>query len=35
MPLIQAEIQAMLEGKQTPQEAADKSATAIDGLINK
>ncbi|WP_274308257.1 sugar ABC transporter substrate-binding protein [Solibacillus daqui] len=35
MPLVQAEIQAMLEGKQTPQEAADKSADAIDKLINK
>jgi multiple sugar transport system substrate-binding protein len=34
MPLIQAEIQAMLEGNQTPQEAADKSAEAINKLIN-
>lgn len=35
MPLVQAEIQAMLEGKQSPQEAADKAADAIDKLINK
>ncbi|MGN7478321.1 sugar ABC transporter substrate-binding protein [Solibacillus silvestris] len=35
MPLIQAEIQSMLEGKQSPQQAADKSADAIDKLINK
>lgn len=35
MPLIQAEIQSMLEGKQSPQEAADKAAASIEGLINK
>jgi len=33
MPLVQAEIQAMLEGKQTPQEAADKSAAAIENML--
>ena len=33
MPLVQAEIQAMLEGKQMPQEAADKSAAAIENML--
>ncbi|MEO4052545.1 sugar ABC transporter substrate-binding protein [Solibacillus sp. CAU 1738] len=33
MPLIQAELQAMLEGKQTAQEAADKAAASIEKLI--
>lgn len=34
MPLIQAEIQAMLEGKKTPQEAADAAAEAVKGKMN-
>ncbi len=29
MPLIQAELQTMMEGKKTPQEAADAAAEAI------
>ncbi|WP_186668383.1 sugar ABC transporter substrate-binding protein [Sporosarcina sp. BP05] len=33
MPLIQAEIQAMLEGKKTPQEAADAAAEAVQGKM--
>lgn len=33
MPLIQAEMQSMLEGNQTPQEAADKAAEAIKGKV--
>ncbi|HJF31295.1 MAG TPA: sugar ABC transporter substrate-binding protein [Sporosarcina psychrophila] len=34
MPLIQAELQTMMEGKKTPQEAADAAAKAIEGKIN-
>lgn len=33
MPLIQAELQTMLEGKKTPKEAADAAAKAIEGKI--
>lgn len=35
MPFIQAELQAMLEGNKTPQEAADVAAEAIEAEINK
>jgi multiple sugar transport system substrate-binding protein len=35
MPLIQAELQTMMEGKKTPQEAADAAAEAIETEINK
>lgn len=34
MPLIQAELQTMMEGKKTPQEAANDAAKAIEGKIN-
>lgn len=33
MPLIQAELQTMLEGKKTPKEAADAAAKAIEGKL--
>lgn len=33
MPLIQAELQSMLEGKQTAEEATNKAAAAIEKLI--
>ncbi|WP_210469734.1 sugar ABC transporter substrate-binding protein [Sporosarcina sp. 6E9] len=33
MPMIQAELQTMLEGKKTPQEAADDAAAAIEGKM--
>lgn len=33
MPLIQAELQAMLEGKKTPQEAADAAAAAVQSKM--
>lgn len=33
MPLIQAELQTMLEGKKTPKEAADATAKAIEGKL--
>lgn len=33
MPLIQAELQAMLEGKQSAEEAANKAAAAIEKLL--
>ena len=35
MPLIQAELQTMMEGKKTPKEAADAAAKAIEGKIGK
>lgn len=35
MPLIQAELQTMMEGKKTPQEAADAAAEAIETEIDK
>ncbi|MFC4557986.1 extracellular solute-binding protein [Virgibacillus kekensis] len=35
MPMIQAEVQTMMEGKKTPQEAADAAAEAIKGEIDK
>ncbi|MBO0600730.1 sugar ABC transporter substrate-binding protein [Sporosarcina sp. E16_3] len=35
MPLIQAELQTMMEGKKTPKEAADDAAKAIEGKIGK
>ncbi len=35
MPLIQAELQTMMEGKKTPKEAADAAAEAIKGKIGK
>ena len=34
MPLIQAELQTMLEGKKTPKEAADAAAESIKGKLN-
>ncbi len=34
MPLIQAEVQTMMEGKKTPQEAADAAAEAIKAKLN-
>ena len=34
MPLIQAELQAMMEGKKTPKEAADAAAEAVQGKMN-
>jgi multiple sugar transport system substrate-binding protein len=33
MPLIQAELQTMMEGKKTPKEAADAAAEAIKGKV--
>ncbi|WP_042146656.1 sugar ABC transporter substrate-binding protein [Paucisalibacillus sp. EB02] len=33
MPMIQAELQTMMEGKKTPQEAADSAAEAIEGAV--
>lgn len=33
MPLIQAELQAMLEGKKTPQEAADAAAASVQSKM--
>ncbi|SDJ98748.1 sugar ABC transporter substrate-binding protein [Sediminibacillus albus] len=35
MPMIQAEVQTMMEGKKTPQEAADAAAEAIEAEIAK
>ncbi|MFS0781076.1 extracellular solute-binding protein [Bacillus sp. 1P06AnD] len=35
MPKVQAELQAMMEGSKTPKEAADASAEAIQGEIDK
>lgn len=35
MPLIQAELQTMMEGKKTPQEAANAAAESIEAEINK
>ncbi|WP_181346948.1 sugar ABC transporter substrate-binding protein [Thalassobacillus sp. CUG 92003] len=34
MPAIQAEVQTMMEGKKTPQEAADAAAEAIEADLN-
>ncbi|MDC3423142.1 sugar ABC transporter substrate-binding protein [Aquibacillus sp. 3ASR75-11] len=34
MPMIQAQLQAMLEGDVTPQEAADAAAEAIEGAVS-
>ncbi|MYL55936.1 sugar ABC transporter substrate-binding protein [Virgibacillus halodenitrificans] len=34
MPMIQAELQTMMEGKKNPQEAADAAAEAIKGAIS-
>lgn len=34
MPLIQAELQTMMEGKKTPKEAADAAAEAIKAKVN-
>lgn len=35
MPLIQAEVQTMMEGNKTPQEAADAAAAVIQGELDK
>ncbi|MFC4025065.1 extracellular solute-binding protein [Oceanobacillus longus] len=35
MPLIQAEVQTMMEGKKSPQEAADAAATSIEAELAK
>ncbi|WP_096274311.1 sugar ABC transporter substrate-binding protein [Paucisalibacillus globulus] len=34
MPMIQAELQTMMEGKKTPQEAADSAAEAIEAAVS-